>query len=138
MEGRAVELVAGRAAEMIGEAGEEAEEMVEAAVERMTVEVPLADEGVAVAGLLESLRQQRGAGEFRQGARPPFAGEQRGAGDDTHAAVVKAGEPDAVAGEAVDGGRGDFAAIASCIAVAHVIGENDDQVRLFGSAAEGC
>lgn len=112
--------------------------MVEAAVERMAVEMPLADQGVAVAGLLEALRQQRGAGEFRQGARPPLAGQQRGAGDDAHAAVVKARQPDAVAGEAVEGGRGDFAAVAAGIAVAHVIGEDDDQVRPFGGGAEGC
>ena len=75
-EGLAVVPLTRRTFEVIGEAGEKAEEPIEAAIHRMPREMPLADKRSAIAGVVELLRNQRRFAELRQRARPPFSREQ--------------------------------------------------------------
>ena len=85
----------------------------------------------------EGFGEEFGFFEFGEGAGPPFTGEEGGARDDAHAAVLKAGESGAVCGKAVESRGGDFSAEAGGVGVAHVIGKDDDEIGLFTSGPRG-
>ena len=130
-EGLAIEAVGFGAGEVVGEAVEKSKEVIEAAIHGMAGEVPLADEGGAVVLFFEGLGKEFGLLEFREGPGPPLAGEEGSAGDDAHAAVVKTRQTGAVRGELIERAGGDFSAEARGVGVAHIIGEDDDEVGFF-------
>ena len=140
-------------------AGEEAVELVEAAVERMVAfagaQVPFADGHAAVAGGFEVVGDDArvgreaevdlgfafdGAGvELMAKAVLVLPREQRGAGGAADGAGdVGIGETGAGFGERIDVGGGDVGgAVAADVAVAHVVGEQDDQILFGGLGGEG-
>jgi hypothetical protein len=133
-----------------------AERMVEAVRLRaelgLVAEVPLADEAGGVAVVFQEPRQraavggqaelERAAGAAERGldahALLVAAGDERGARRRTLRHRVKVREPHALAREAVDVGRADIGrSIAAEVAVAGVVGHDEDDVRPHGGGAGG-
>ena len=135
--------------EVIVRAAEETEELIEAALPGMVVgrgaKVPLADQGGAVPGGLEAVGQGfLGEGQALLGAVAwielvaeaglVFAGEQSGAGGGAvGAADIAAGAAGAGFGQSIEMRGGDVgAAMEADIGVAHVVADDDDDVRTAG------
>ncbi len=125
------------AAEVVAPVVDE-EGAVEAAGQRVAVDVPLAAVVAAVAGGLEEVRQQAGpalaraadaAGQGGQGVAVDLlgmvAGEQGAARGPAAGGVVEAGEAEPVGGEAVEVRGCDLAAVAAEVGVAEVVGEDE-------------
>ena len=118
---------------------------------RAGADVPLAGHEGGVTGGPENLGEGGGAAvqlSFVSGERPGLhhvadarlvrveAGEQGGAGGAAAGGVVEAGETEAVFREGVEVRGLDLAAVAADVGPAQVIGEDDDDVRLFGGVEE--
>ena len=99
-----------------------------------THDVPFAGVIGAVTGLAQVLGEELGpCGETSDGwvhadLLGVVAGHERGAGGPAASGVVEAGETKAVRSEAVEVGRGDFAAVTAEIGEAEIIGEDDEDV----------
>ena len=134
---------------------------VEAALERPVVtlrlgfggvagrEVPLARDVVPVAGGLEDFGHRHAPpAEFAAigidavvvqhvadaGLMRVEAGEERGARGTAAGGIVEVREAQAAGGERIEIGRGDLAAEAADVGIAHIVGEDEDDVGALGGA----
>lgn len=143
-------------AEEVGGAGDEAEVLVEAAVEGpmgpILADVPFAGHHDGIAGgfkgfghglavLVEVALIGGDTAVVHHVADAGLvgveAGEEGGAGGAAAGGIIELGEADAALGEAVEVGSRDFAAIAADVGEAHVVGHDDEEIGAWAGLGEG-
>ena len=117
--------------------------VIKSARQHRAVHVPLAGMIRAIAERAQALRQQQRPGGPPSGTAAAQArqrvpahllgvipGENARPGWPAPGGVVELGEPQAAVGQPVQVGRRDLPSIAACVREAHVVGDDEDNVRL--------
>ena len=126
--GFAVEAVRGIALKVVARAAEVAEVTVEAAVDGIAVEVPLADGERGVARAAHGLAHGDALFDPQADVLPILPAHERGAGRLALGGVVELGEAQTVGREAIEVRRLNLTAVTAEVGKAQIVGEDEDDV----------